>query len=263
MKKKLLVMLVAVMCIMLCACGSNEGNGTADGTEPVQGGSEATSEEEEFSIVGEWKDVRNTHTTYYIKEDGTFFDGSYSYDYEVDLESKIVKLGDKDFNLILEDGIYKMKYIDPNGFSVYEIENTCCLVPKSEHEKFRAKYEADLQTAKENRTPTAIEGIYWLCNDADEKSYGFYLDGKYSFVDIDSKGVSKGEYTVRESSNDSTSDGTAYSVNFSYKTSGSAIGGGGTYILTSSGTLIDAHNNDLIFKQVSESEFYSAFNQKY
>lgn len=80
MKKKLLVMLVAVTCIMLCACGSSEPNTTENAnTENTQNNSEVTentteteSEEKEISVVGEWVRVFDDYyQTYTFHEDGT------------------------------------------------------------------------------------------------------------------------------------------------------------------------------------------------
>lgn len=79
MKKKLLVMLVAVMCIMLCACGSSKENNTESNSENSQSNSETTqknteteSEEKQISVVGEWVRVfGDYYQTYTFNEDGT------------------------------------------------------------------------------------------------------------------------------------------------------------------------------------------------
>ena len=114
MKKKLLVMLVSVMCIMLCACGSSEGNNT----ENNQNNSEVSTEEEGFSIVGEWK-IESTDSPVTFKEDGTF--ESYlgpGFKYELKLDSNKVSIdlagcglpgsGMQDFDIVEENGSYKM-----------------------------------------------------------------------------------------------------------------------------------------------------------
>ena len=116
MKKKLLVMLVAVMCIMLCACGSSEGNNS--NTENNQSNSESNTEEQGFSIVGEWK-IKSTDSPITFNEDGTFT--SYlgdGFKYEDKSESNIITLeldglgfsgvGMVDFDIIEENGNYKL-----------------------------------------------------------------------------------------------------------------------------------------------------------
>lgn len=116
MKKKLLVMLVAVMCIMLCACGSSEANNS--NTENNQNNSEVSTEEEGFSIVGEWKfESSGSPVTFF--EDGTY--ESYlgtGFKYELKLVSNKVSidldgcgvpgLGMQDFDIVEENGSYKI-----------------------------------------------------------------------------------------------------------------------------------------------------------
>lgn len=116
MKKKLLVMLVAVMCIMLCACGSNETNNS--NTENNQNNSEVSTEEEGFSIVGKWK-FESTGSLVTFFEDGTY--ESYlgpGFKYELKLDSNKVSIdlagcglpgsGMQDFDIVEENGSYKM-----------------------------------------------------------------------------------------------------------------------------------------------------------
>lgn len=85
MKKKLLVVLAAFMCVLLCACGSGEESNTEtsqntqnnsdtsqDNNDISQNDSETESQEKEISVVGEWIRVfGDYYQTYTFHEDGT------------------------------------------------------------------------------------------------------------------------------------------------------------------------------------------------
>ncbi|MBR5316318.1 MAG: hypothetical protein IKU39_00300 [Lachnospiraceae bacterium] len=125
MKKKLLVILVALMCIMLCACGSSETNNTESNTENIQNNiensqdnSEVATDEAGFSIVGEWK-IESSDSPVTFKEDGTF--ESYlgdGFEYEDKSASNIISIdiggfgfagaGMQDFEIVEENGNYKL-----------------------------------------------------------------------------------------------------------------------------------------------------------
>ncbi len=147
MKKKLLVMLVAVMCIMLCACGSSEGNNTESNTgnsqvntENSQSDTDTTQNESvKLPIVGKWAELYITYADYkesgivissgypgiYVfEEDGTFYSDttggdSYKFKYEIDSNKNVVIINYTDdysveLAIIEENGAYRLNYKDAN-----------------------------------------------------------------------------------------------------------------------------------------------------
>lgn len=76
MKNKLLIVLVLLMSIILCACGTGKGN-NANNSQNTQNNSESTpnnteTQEKEISVVGEWvRVIGDYYQTYTFHEDGT------------------------------------------------------------------------------------------------------------------------------------------------------------------------------------------------
>lgn len=284
MKKKLLVMFVASMCVMLCACGSSNENNVENNTESTQNGSEVVNEEEKISLVGQWKDVRNVGGSYFIKEDGTYAasgsDGAEG-NYEIDSDNNIVKL-DRDFSIVCEDGTYKLLCVEADPDTAGDsIAHFACLVRTSDydtcHEKYLNDLEAEKQSKLDQRIPTPIEKIYWLCTDGGDSSYGFYLDGRCNFIKVLSDGrILEGEHTIKEDIDGESEDGTMYSVVWDTKTIdgqppfSSQMASWDIFTFTSAGTLTSndvEYNSEtstsekvlLTFKQVDEATFYNAF----
>lgn len=123
MKKKLLVMLVAVMCIMLCACGSSEGNNTENNqnNETTQNNSETTNNTDVSFLIGEWLCETSNFPEYYtFNEDGTctcYGYGDCTYTVDTSTNKVIINTTSNkpwELDIIEENGIYKLK----SGYTV-------------------------------------------------------------------------------------------------------------------------------------------------
>ena len=269
--KKLFLILASLMCIMLCACGASEGsavNNSENGQSSSENGqtnSEDTNDVAEFAIVGEWKFL-STGSSVTFKEDGTYesyLGGGFTYQDKSDSNMIAIDMdglgfagvGVQDFNILQEDGTYKLQ------------SKNVVLVPASEYERLSALQGTDEETESEAKSePTPIDGIYWLCQDKDA-SCGYYFDGNGRYVKVDANGKREGKYSGSESTTESSSEGTVYLYYLTPDTTSGSVHTSHIFFTHTADGKITCKNwideNEYIlqtFMQVDESTFYKAFN---
>lgn len=114
MKKLLVSLLTAVLCLSMFACGSDaeetpkeDGKGTSATTGKPEG--PAVKEEKELVLYREWKDAKNGHAIV-INEDGTYTAGDKQYSCRYDEEDQIVYMDSAPYEIIQKYGVYMLVF---------------------------------------------------------------------------------------------------------------------------------------------------------
>lgn len=113
MKKLIALLLAAIMCLSLCACGKDAEDsqgGKNDGGSSSSASKEPTvKEEKEFVICREWRNVKSGNSVVF-KEDGNYTSGDSTFSYTYSAEKNAVWLDGTKFDIVQQYGVYMLVF---------------------------------------------------------------------------------------------------------------------------------------------------------